>query len=193
MGDAGAWNARKHEAALELESLGSEALARFAGLSSEQLGWTPAAGRWGVAQCFAHLIATQTPYIEQFAQLTAKGHNPTTWERLSPFSGFFGRMVINGVRPENTNKVKTLKKFDPVAGSGDVTVIPRFADNQNALAAAVRHLPSEPDFGRKVITSRLSSFVTYSLDDCLTLLVLHGRRHYRQAEEVTRSPGFPAG
>lgn len=192
MAEVDAWHARKEEAARDLEKLGSEANRRFGELTSAQLGWMPAVGRWGVEQCFEHLIAVQSPYVAQFRGLSESGHSPTLWERISPFSGAFGRLVINTVRPDNTRKTKTFSSYQPALGIGDVTVIPRFVEHQAVLAQSVRLLPSESGFGRKVITSRLSPVVTYSIDDCLTLLVLHGQRHFRQAEEVTETPGFPA-
>lgn len=186
------WQARREEAALALERLGADALAEFGGFGSAQLGWAPAASRWSVEQCFEHLISVQTPYIAQFRGLTEHGHSPTLWERISPFSRAFGRMVIRAAQPDNPRKAKTFSKFEPALGDGDVTVIPRFVEHQSALVDSVRRLPSDPAFGLKVITSRLSPVVTYTLDDCLTLLVAHGRRHFRQAQGVAETPGFPA-
>lgn len=192
MTEASAWHARKEEVARDLEKLGAAADHRLGTLTSAQLGWVPAAGRWGVEQCLEHLIAVQSPYVAQFRGLAENGHTPSLWERISPFSRAFGRMVIEAARPDNPRKAKTFSMFEPVAGAGDVTVVPRFVEHQVVLAESVRRLPSEPGFGRKVITSRLSPVVTYTLDDCLTLLVVHGQRHLRQAEEVTEAPGFQA-
>jgi hypothetical protein len=38
-----------------------------------------------------------------------------------------------------------------------------------------------------IITSPLAGFVTYSLDDCLTILVVHERQHILQAKRVIGS------
>ena len=48
------------------------------------------------------------------------------------------------------------------------------------------------DTKNTVITSPLSSLVTYNVDDCLTIIVVHGRRHFGQAERVTAMTEFPS-
>jgi hypothetical protein len=40
---------------------------------------------------------------------------------------------------------------------------------------------------KTIITSPLAGFVTYSLDDCLTILIVHERRHVLQAKRVVQS------
>jgi uncharacterized damage-inducible protein DinB len=175
-----------------LTRLAHDAESRFGTLSAEQLNWKPAPGAWSVAQCFDHLITTQIHYFPVLERL-ANGPVPqSAWERYSPFSGFFGRFLIRALDPGNSRKTKTAAKSEPSASDLGDEVIDRFTEHQRELVDRLKALPTALDPKRVIITSPLSNIVTYSLDDCLTILVVHGRRHFVQAERVTTAAGFPS-
>jgi hypothetical protein len=52
-------------------------------------------------------------------------------------------------------------------------------------------IPATIDPVRTIITSPLLGLITYSLDDCYTMLVVHCQRHLDQAKCVTQSEAFP--
>lgn len=54
----------------------------------------------------------------------------------------------------------------------------------------MRRIPHTIDRERTIITSPLLRWVTYSLDDCLTILVVHEKRHLQQAERVMEAGAF---
>lgn len=175
-----------------LTRLAHDAEARFGKLSAARLNWKPGHGAWSVAQCFDHLITTQTHYFPVLERLASGPVSPSVWERYSPFSRFFGRFLIRTLDPANARKTKTVSKSQPSASDLRGDVISRFAEHQRDLVGRLRALPTDLDLERVIITSPLSSVVTYSLDDCLTILVVHGRRHLGQAERVTTATGFPS-
>lgn len=179
------------EASNALKHIGHDANLRFGTLTPEQLNWKPALGSWSVAQCFDHLIITQTYYFPLLDRLTGGAYAPTAWERFSPFSGLFGRMLIRALDPDNTRKTKTVARSEPSQSDLDRDIIQRFAEHQDELVARVEKLPVGLRLGKVIVTSPLSKLVTYSLDDCLAILVVHGQRHFRQAERVTTTAGFP--
>src|SRR5690606_37128922 len=144
------------------------------------------------AQCFDHLITTQTAYFPVLDRLGSGTYSPTAWERYSPFSGLFGRMLIRALDPGNARKTKTAKKSEPSGSDLGGDIIRRFAEHQTQLVGRVTALPVGLDTKNTVITSPLSSFVTYNVDDCLTIIVVHGRRHFAQAERVTAMDEFPS-
>jgi hypothetical protein len=59
------------------------------------------------------------------------------------------------------------------------------------LIAHYRGIPHSLDRERTIVTSPLLRWVTYSLDDCLTILVVHEKRHFLQARRVMEVGGFP--
>jgi len=186
-------NTRFNEAATELEQMGNEAEARFARLTSAQFDWRPEPGRWSIAQCLDHLVRTQVLYFPVLRELARGEYRPSTWARYSPFSALFGRMLVRALQPDNRNRTKTSRRAEPAEGDLGNAAVERFLAHQGELASLVRALPAEMDPRRVNVTSPLSRLVTYSLDDSLSVLVVHGRRHLAQAEHVTRAEGFPAG
>ena len=116
---------------------------------------------------------------------------PSAWERWSPLSGFFGRMVERSLNQEGGRKFKAPAKLVPAASEVEPDIVERFAAHQRGLAEQVRRA-AHVDFGKTVVTSPVSGFVTYSLLDALRIVVAHERRHFRQARRVTRTQGFPA-
>jgi len=180
------------EVSSALSKIALDAEALFGELTPEQLNWKPGSGRWSVAQCFDHLITTQTSYFPVLDRLASGSFSPTAWERYSPFSGLFGRMLIRALDPGNAKKTKTATKSEPSDSGLGGEIINRFEEHQSELVSRLKALPASLDTKSVVIRSPLSSFVTYSLDDCFTILVVHGRRHLGQAERVTATTGFPS-
>lgn len=178
--------------ASDLLQIAKAAEARFGQLTAEQLNWRPGPGRWSVAQCFDHLIVIQVGYFPVLHQLAEGRYSPTTWERYSPFSGVFGRMLIRALDPNNTRKTKTASKSEPSLELLGADIIKRFMEHQTELHHLLERLPADLATREIIITSPLSKLVTYSLNDCLTILVVHGQRHFRQAERVASDHNFPA-
>lgn len=172
----------------DLESVSDDARSSFGGLTTAQLNWKPSEKEWSVAQCLDHLITINSLYFPVFEKMRTGGFANTFWERYSPFSGFFGRYLIKAMSPENLKKTKTSKKAYPSESEIDAGIVERFQDHNRELAGHVAGIPAEFDL-KTIVTSPLAGFVTYSLDDCLTMLVVHERRHILQAKRVLENRG----
>jgi hypothetical protein len=167
----------------DLDSISVEARDAFGELNAKQLNWKSDEKSWSVAQCLDHLITINSLYFPIFEKLRA-GNLPNTFlERVSPLSGFFGRFLIKSMSPENPKKMNTSKKAYPSASEISGDIVEKFADHNRELADHIEKLPHDTDLAR-IITSPLAGFVTYSLDDCLTMLLVHERRHMLQARRV---------
>ena len=175
----------------ELKRQAVEAKTEFGGLSPEQLNWKPAADQWSVAQCFDHLIKTHSTYFPLLNTLAAGKYSPTIWERISPLSGFFGKMLIRTLDPANQKKSKTTSKALPAESDIDPAIIAAYAKHQQALIEHLQQLPADLAPKSVIITSPLLGFVTYSLADCFTIFEMHGQRHIGQAKRVMAAlPGL---
>ena len=174
---------------LALEAKGAQAT--FGSLSTAQLNWKPAAKSWSVAQCFDHLITTHSLYFPEFERWAKGDVTMSFWEKTSPFSGFFGRFLIKGLDPKNLKPMKTTAKAFPSESEIGGDIIERFSEHQQQMIDAINKLPTNIDPAKTIITSPLLGIVTYSLDDCFTVLVVHCQRHFNQAKRVTESEGFP--
>lgn len=175
----------------ELEQVAVGVQATFGSLSGPQLNWKPAPRNWSVAQCLDHLITINRLYFPLLESLQAGAAKPTAWERFSPFSGLLGRMLITTLSPDNPKKTKTSPKAEPSASDIGEAIVEHFAQHQAELIGHIRALPPDIDRTKTIVTSPLLSWVTYSLDDCLTILTVHEQRHVQQARRVTQTEGFP--
>ena len=98
------------EAAEALLTIADATALQFRQLTVEQLNWKPSHDSWSVGQCFDHLITIQTLYFPQLMQLTNGQEKPSAWQRYSPFSSLFGRILIKSLQPDNPRKTKTASK-----------------------------------------------------------------------------------
>lgn len=175
----------------ELHKVAADAQERFGGLSAGQLNWKPDAESWSIAQCFDHLIVIHSLYFPVLQRLATGEFRPSPWERISPFSGIFGRFLIRSMRPENLKKTKTSAKAQPSTSEIGGEVISRFAAHQDDLIDHLRKLPHDIDPTATIIASPLMGLITYSLDDTFTILCVHCQRHLGQAKRVAELKHFP--
>lgn len=162
----------------------------FGNLNSEQLNWKPSAEEWSVAQCFDHLIVTNTGYFPLIKKIAGGQHKPSFKERLPLLPRAFGSIVLNAVQPEAQRKFKAIPKFQPSTSAIPGDIIARFEAHQQDV---VKHMKMTEglDLKKIIITSPVMSFMTYSLLDTYKILVAHEQRHMAQAKRVIDTPGFP--
>ncbi|MEX2570182.1 MAG: DinB family protein [Gemmatimonadota bacterium] len=184
-------NARIDQVIASLEQVTMDVRTAFGSLSRDQLNWKPAQGRWSIAQCLDHLIRTNRLYFPSLESLRAGPPTPTFWERYSPLSGLLGKILVRTTSPGYRRKMKTSSKAEPATSEIDAGIVERFARHQDELIGHLRILPSDIDRKRTIVTSPLLRWVTYSLDDCLTILAVHEERHLQQARGVMETEGFP--
>jgi len=175
----------------ELGAIGEEARRAFGALSAQQVNWKPGPDEWSVGQCLEHLIKTNRGFFPVLERIARGERRQSAWERWSPLSGFFGRMVARSLEQEGGRKFKAPAKLHPSASGVAPDIVEQFAAHQAELAGLVG-ATGRADLKRTVVTSPVSGLVTYSLLDAYRIVVAHERRHLRQARRVTQRPGFPA-
>lgn len=171
-------------------NVANDAKSTFGHLTPSQLNWKPSAERWSVAQCFDHLVTSHKGYLRIIDSVLA-GHKPTFWERMPVLPGLMGKLLIKSLDPSSTRKIKAPKRFQPAQSDIDSSVINDFVAQQQQIVEKMKsteHL----DLEKIVITSPVTSAVTYSLMDAYRIIVVHEHRHFQQAKRVTEEPGFPA-
>ena len=172
-----------------LNSVTADTQNTFAGLNAKQLNWKPGPERWGVAQCFDHLLTANQSYFAIFEQVT-RGKKNTLWESMPLLPGFFGGMLIKSLDPATTRKMKAPKAFQPQESDIDGQIIERFVAQQNRLAVSMSGLEGH-DLDAVKVTSPALKIITYSLRDACAIIVVHEQRHFQQAQRVLAMPEFP--
>jgi len=178
-------------AVADLEENTRVAREEFASLSADQVNWKPAPDRWSVAQCLDHLIRSNGLYRGAFEALREAPPKPSFWQRWSPLSGFFGKMLVRSLAPGAGPKAKTSPNAEPSASRIDAGIVEQFAAHHEELIGQLRSLRGRVDPDRVILTSPFVSFVTYSLADTFRIIVIHERRHFEQARRVMADPAFP--
>ena len=174
----------------QADAIATDARKTFGGLSEEQLNWKPSPERWSVAQCFDHLITSNSGYLPIVDGILKGQKQSSIWQKLPFLPGIWGKMLIKYLDPSQTRKMKAPKKFEPAQSDVSGSIINDFAAQQEKIIEKIK-ATANLDLERIVITSPAASFVTYSLMDAYRIIVVHERRHFQQAQRVTEESGFP--
>ncbi|HEX5966076.1 MAG TPA: DinB family protein [Pyrinomonadaceae bacterium] len=172
------------------DAIGRDARKVFGALTKEQLNWKPSAERWSVAQCFDHLMTTNSGYLPIIDDILKGQKQSSVWQKLPFLPSLWGKMLIKSLDPSQTRKMKAPKRFEPSQSDVNGSIINDFASQQQLLIEKIK-ATSNLELERIVITSPAASFISYSLMDAYRIIVVHERRHFQQAQRVTEESEFP--
>ena len=181
-------NGLQHGIIEQLGSIAEDARALFGALNETQLNWKPSANQWSVGQCFDHLIVTNRSFFPLLEKVGRGERRNSAWERWSPLSGFFGKIIARTL--EGERKFKAPKNIEPSSSDTPGDIIFKFAEHQREMSALLSATVGR-DLNKVIITSPISRFVTYRLPDACRIVVAHERRHFAQARRVMETEGFP--
>lgn len=162
----------------------------FSGISPEQLNWKPSLQKWSIAQCLDHLVISDSSYFAELEKIIAGNYRMKFWEKYSPFTGMLGKIMKDRLQEEPKIKMKTSKKIQPSSGEMDMGIIDRYHKNLDRFLEYISNCRSV-DLDKIIITSPITSVVTYSLRDALQFLIQHEHRHLNQAIRVKVTANFP--
>jgi hypothetical protein len=174
-------------------SIDARSRALVAGLTAAQLLWRPGPERWGIADCFEHLVSTGAAYYPRVsaALAAAPPEGPASrarWAAVPYRPTWFGRWFVRAAGPGG-RPIRARGPFVPPPATPDAPV--RFLGQQATLRTLLDQAEGRDLRGIKV-RSPLSRWLTLRLGECLEMLVVHQLRHLEQAERVRAAAGFPA-
>ena len=172
----------------ELQRISADAQKTFGNLSAGQINWRPSAEGWSVGQCFEHLIKTNEMFFGELDKIAAGERQSSLLEKFSPLSGFFGKMLISSLKKDE-RKFKTSPAVAPPSDI-DPNIIEIFAAHQAELIGKIKKTETA-NWHKTKVTSPFLKIATYKLSDGFQIIVEHERRHFRQAERVIKTAGFP--
>lgn len=174
----------------EAETISKDAQAAFGHLNAEQINWRPRAEQWSVGQCFEHLITSNREFFPQFDQIIEGGRKNTLWQSMPFLPGLFGGMLIKGLGPASQQKFKAPKNFQPLSSEINPRIVSEFVTHQIEVIGKIK-ATTGIDLEKVIIYSPVTKVMTYNLIDAYRIIVLHERRHLKQAQHVMEAPGFP--
>lgn len=173
-----------------MAQIADDARTSFGPLTVEQLNWKPAETSWSVGQCLDHIIKTNTLFEPEFKKLAGGSRKNSLWESVSPFTGMGGRFLIRAVSEDSKKSRAPSKKIVPPSEI-EPDIVERLATHLDVVGRQVADCAAV-DRKKTVITSPFLAVFTYTLDDALTVLLEHTKRHIRQAKRVVAADDFPA-
>jgi hypothetical protein len=179
-----------HDIISELEEISDDARKVFGNLSAEQINWKPNAKDWSVGQCFEHLIVTNKLYFPNIQKVIDGEHRNNFFSKIPFAVDLIGFTMKKSLNPEQKRKIKTFKIFEPSASEVSASIIEDFAANQRELLEMVKAVKNL-DTNKVKIAEPLSVALNLRLSDAFYILMLHEKRHFRQAERVMQTGGFP--
>jgi hypothetical protein len=100
-----------------------------------------------------------------------------------------GRFLVNAVK-EDSKKAKAPSKSIVPPSDVAADIVEQFTGHIEEVNTKLEKIAGA-DRQRTVVSSPFLSVMTYTLDDALTVLVEHSKRHLRQAKRVLEADGFP--
>lgn len=164
------------------------------GLSDHQLGWSPEAGRWSIAQCLEHLNAVAGPYVQKLEQGVTKARAQGSGDLRPVRYSWIERWLIRAMEPPPRRRFPAPKMFRPaesgqqIAGGEIVAGYLAFNERFIELLGAADGL----DIGRVKISSPETRLLRLRIGAAFAFLASHERRHVWQARQIRENPSFPA-
>ncbi len=155
------------------------------GLSSHDMHWNPAPGKWSIAQCLDHLNQTARQYGPALEGALAKN---------LPMRGAFApswmqRKMLHMVGPANPRRLKAPRSFQ-AAATPESDGVEDFLHLQEELVRCMQAAQGL-DLNRSKLRSPALPILRLSLGVAFDLLGLHAQRHLNQAQRVRSAEGFP--
>ncbi|HMS39040.1 MAG TPA: DinB family protein [Pyrinomonadaceae bacterium] len=174
----------------QLEIISDDTKLTFGKFSLAQINWKPNAESWSVGQCFEHLIVTNNLYFPNIQKVINGTHRNNFFSKIPFSTNFIALMMKNALNPEQKRKMKTFKVFEPSVSNVSPKIIEDFVENNQKLIEMIE-VCKDLDLHKIKIAEPLSVALNLRLDDAFEILVMHEKRHFKQAERVSHSGGFP--
>jgi DinB family protein len=159
-------------------------------LDDAQMNWTPATGRWSIAQCLEHLTLTNRRYRQAMEEAIAQGRKDNRYSSGQYRHGWLGEKFVKSLEPGAGFKVKTLEAITPVFPLASEKVLREFFE-ENRTLVALADQANGLDLGRVRVTSPFLKLLKVSLGQAFRVITAHERRHLEQARAVRADRGFP--
>jgi hypothetical protein len=176
----------------QLEQMINTTRTEFLPLSQQQLNWKYDVKKWSVAECLAHLLLANAPYIAQLERSLAhakSGAQPASFQ-----SGFFGEYFTNLMLPKPDGEVKikmqTAAWFNPSTQSQvSASVVSDFIAQLEALLRITKQA-GKLNWKKHRIKTVLGILLQFRYVDAIRFVIAHSQRHIVQAQRVMKREHF---
>lgn len=157
--------------------------AEFSQLDVALMDFKPDANSWSINECFDHLIQSNKLYHAIFDAIANRRYAPRRGVPI--LSRLAGQMLLKVVSPEYKGKFKTSPLLYPLQSTYKTNLATDLV-KANEVLTGYFEICEEDNLDSLIVVSPVNKWVTYSLRECITLLVKHERRHLNQALNLKR-------
>jgi len=153
------------------------------GLSAAQMSFSPGEGKWSVAQCLEHIIATEK---KMFADIKKDMDKPAQPERKAEIKSTDADIIK--MITDRSAKYKAPKELQPAGNyASTAEALSAFMATRQAIAVYIQNASLEN------LRNHISDYPTGKADGYQNFLFLaaHTARHTMQIEKVKADPAFP--
>lgn len=155
----------------------------FGNLSETELNWKPNPQTWSIVQNIEHLIIVNETYFPVLASLKEGTYKTPFIAKLGFMVSFFGKTVLNAVKPDRKKKIKTFSIWEPTVSQVKGDMLQQFEKHQNELKRQIETSKELIEKGT-IISSPASRNFVYKLETAFDIIVSHEQRHLKQAYEI---------
>ena len=134
----------------------------FSSISLQQLNWKPTPESWSIAQCLEHLVISHSTYFPALKKITDGIYRMSVWERFSPFSRLFGRVLKDQLGEQPKKKLIAPKIIRPSTSDKGGEIIEHYYQSLDRFLQYISECRNI-DVDKTIITSPAVQIVTYSL------------------------------
>ncbi|MBX2976067.1 MAG: DinB family protein [Ignavibacteriaceae bacterium] len=158
-------------------------------LTPNQLNWKPSDAEWSIAECLQHLFTTNEYYLNLFQTLKVNSSELVSDEYEFKHR-FIGKYILDGVKPNNSRKIKTSKNFNPSFSSVQKEILVKLTSQTEKIFSSVTNLKNI-NFMTTSIRSPFLKIIKYNLGDTFLIVFYHMLRHFGQIDRVQKNTNFP--
>jgi hypothetical protein len=174
----------------QLKVIRQEAEGLVVGLDDSQRNWRPAADRWSVAECFAHLNEANRKMADRIQDSIQQGRAANQLSE-GPFSyGFLSRLFHRMMEPPVKTRFKAPQAFQAAPAQSWEKIQADWKSTHDKLDDLLLQA-NGLDLAKVKTKSPASSWVRYPLGMAFWIQAAHDRRHLWQARQIVNDARFP--
>lgn len=155
----------------------------FGKLDTAALNWKPDRHTWSIAQNMDHLMVVNQTYFPVLKAIKTGTYQLPYLSKIRFMVSFFGKTVLNAVKPDRRKKMKTFSIWEPATSHISDDILKRFKTHQTELKNQI--LASEALIKKQtIISSPANKYIVYKLETAFDIIVTHEQRHLEQAKEI---------
>ena len=165
----------------EVENIISTVNKAFKPLTISQLNQKENIDKWSILECLEHLNRYHAYYndaIKQGLQIAKSSTADNAYK-----NGWFGKMSIDMMSPDNAKKQKAITKFNPVGSELTKETMTKFLTYQQELLTLLAQAKGK-NINQRKVPVEFFKLMKMKIGDALAFVVTHEQRHILQAQAV---------